>query len=148
MPFPIATGTTAREFISNEISDYNFWFFFRSNKKSIMITIRNNVFLLQTWTGIVKENLYNISFIEACEKHIIVHLTNNEKLESPASLKVLTSALPEKTFYHCHRKFIVNMKEIKKYNQKASELILQCGNKIPISRDRKKDFHEKWIKII
>ncbi len=112
-----------------------------------MITIRDNVFLLQTWTGIVKEHLYNISVIEACEKHIIVHLTNNEKLESPATLKVFRSALPENLFFQCHRKYMVNMKEVKKFNQKASELIMQCGHRIPVSRNKKKNFTEKWIKI-
>lgn len=89
----------------------------------------------------IKENL--ISYVEGYGKHCIIHFVDKrENLECHETLASVESRLPLNHFYRCHKSFVVNLKYVASYNR--TDLILENGESILISRNQYKEFTEAY----
>lgn len=97
--------------------------------------------------GVHRIPLFQIKYIEAQGKHIEFKLQNNTSIKVIGSLYAYESKLNTKEgFYKCHRSYIVNIHQIKSYTQK--EIIMQSGDRIPLSRSCQKAFESIYFSVI
>ena len=63
---------------------------------------------------------------------------------SPKKLKEINLLLPEEHFFRIHNSFIINLNKIKEFLRSDGYVVLEDNHKIPVSRQRKSDFLEKF----
>jgi len=80
----------------------------------------------------VSISLREICFIESRGHTIHVH-TAEETITAYERLDSIMGVLPA-GFYRCHKSFIVNMRQIRRFEQ--SEILLKNGEHVPVSRAR------------
>ena len=91
--------------------------------------------------------LSDIEYIESQSKHIIFYTTDNKSVESVAPLYDYENRLLlEDGFFKCHRSYIVNIHHIASYSH--SEIFLQSGCRIPISRSHQKTFEDIYFRVV
>lgn len=91
--------------------------------------------------------LFNIEYIESQSKHIIFYTTDNKMVESIEPLYTYEDTLLlEDGFFKCHRSYIVNIHLIKSYSH--SEVVMQSGYRIPISRSHQKTFEDIYFRLV
>ena len=95
---------------------------------------QNRFFIEKNDSGVYKIYTKEIRYIETDKQNTLIH-TENEKIVSYKRMKTHDEALFELCFVRCHTGFIVNLLYFKKLEQ--SDLILNDGTRIPISRGRK-----------
>lgn len=100
----------------------------------------NSYYIETNKEGIFKIYLSSIKYIETLERHTVVHAVDNEIYSN----KTMASHLNEldKRFIRCHSSIIVNMQYIKKYSH--NEVEVDAGERLPISKSRRKEFLEKF----
>ena len=110
----------------------------RSSERSISIKSANTVHRVL---------LRSIVYIEAQNKHVQFTLTDGSRIVSTEPLYTIESRLAlTDGFYKCSRSYLVNMHHIESYS--AKELLLRSGDRIPISRNRHKEFEEVYFSAI
>ncbi len=60
-------------------------------------------------------------------------------------MKSLNLQLKDRGFFQIHRSYIINMSKIKKYN--GQEVVLEGGQRVPISKYRLDEFKEEYLKF-
>lgn len=91
--------------------------------------------------------LSRIEYVESQSKHIIFYTDENKTVVSTDPLYAYEKRLLlEDGFFKCHRSYIVNIHHISSYSH--SEIVLQSGCRIPISRSHQKDFEEIYFRVI
>ncbi len=103
-------------------------------ERALMITRKNE-------QSIIK--LDSILYCEIIDRKIYLHLKNNDIIEYYDKISLLESKLGS-DFFRSHRSYLVNIKHIAGYDQ--SEVILDSGEKIPLSRGRKNDLMNALLK--
>ena len=89
----------------------------------------------------VSLNVKDIFYLEANNKHCIVHLTN-EELDCNKTMARVSGVLPKNRFTKINRAYIVNFECIKKYNNDA--VFLKNGKQLHISRNYLKSFKQEY----
>ena len=78
-----------------------------------------------------------IEFIESQRNNVLIH-TMNQVYTTAGPLKKYEELLGEHGFSKCHNAYLVNLGMVEAV--KKEEVVLGSGDKLPISRARKKEF--------
>ncbi len=82
--------------------------------------------------------LNSVNYVEAFGDYVKVH-TENKMYTVLSTMKGFDQRLPSEQFLRVHKSYIVNLQKVEHY---TSKLITLGDQKIPISRNRKKDLDE------
>ena len=83
-----------------------------------------------------------VVFCEAVGKKTHVHLRDNV-IVCNSGISAVKNMLPEE-FVFCHRSYIVNMRYVRSIVK--TDIMLDSGEKIPLSRRLYKEVNEKFIR--
>lgn len=86
----------------------------------------------------------DILFVESEGNYSTLNLVNSKQIVLTKKLKELTQVLPDSHFFRIHNSYIVNLGKIKEFIKSDNYIILESNHKIPISRQRKSEFLEKF----
>lgn len=93
--------------------------------------------------GLLFVEMEDIVYMEAEGAYTNVYLANKESVFVSKRLNYFEDLLSNrKTFYRCHRSFMININFIKRLNRNEGHLELDNGTNIPISRDKKIDLEQ------
>ena len=82
---------------------------------------------------------YVVTYDSYCEYKV-----KDKMLRSEASLKELEKQLDQRMFFRIHRKYIVNMAQVKSYRNG----ILQMKDiELPVSRRKKREFEQAFMEF-
>mgnify|MGYP005989234057 CR=1 FL=1 len=84
-----------------------------------------------------------IIFVESDGNYSTIQ-TVNKKILVTKKLKEVHSQLPENIFFRIHNSYIVNLNKIKEFYKTDGYVILENDHKIPVSRQRKAAFLDKF----
>ena len=91
--------------------------------------------------------LSNIEHVESQSKHIIFYTSDNKTIESTDPLYTYENILLfEDGFFKCHRSYIINIHHVDSFS--PSEVIMQSGCRIPISRSHQKNFEDIYFRVV
>ncbi|MBE7647373.1 LytTR family DNA-binding domain-containing protein [Tenacibaculum finnmarkense genomovar ulcerans] len=85
-----------------------------------------------------------IVFVESDGNYCSIHTINNKKIVVTKKLKEINALLPEEHFFRIHNSFIINLNKLKQFIKSDGYVILEDNHKIPVSRQKKSDFLEKF----
>ncbi len=85
-----------------------------------------------------------IKFVEVFGRKISLH-TQDEIFTFNGRLEELEKTLP-KSFFRCHKSYILNLAEVRKYDKETA--ILQSGNKVPIARRKFAEFGKEFLAFL
>ncbi|CAL2089954.1 LytTR family DNA-binding domain-containing protein [Tenacibaculum sp. 190524A02b] len=85
-----------------------------------------------------------ILFVESDGNYCSIHTTNNKKIVITKKLKEVNTLLPEDHFFRIHNSYIINLNKIKEFLKSDGYVILENNHKIPVSRQKKSDFLDKF----
>ncbi len=86
----------------------------------------------------------DIYYIESLGRKLIIHLQDKE-IEIYGKISGLEEELG-KEFYLIHRSYVVNMSKILSYSK--NEVVLQNGDKLPLSKYRFEMFREEYTEYL
>lgn len=86
----------------------------------------------------VKER--EILYIKSEHIYANIYLANKEKITIRKSLQDVLETIKSRLFFQCHRSYIVNILHVNGWNK--SNIVLVNGEKIPVSRTKRKDLEE------
>jgi len=86
----------------------------------------------------IKVKLSDINWVEALGDYVRL-LTTDSNIIVLSSMKSFSEKLPEDQFLRIHKSYIINLQKVDKYNSTTVEL---CGQKLPLSRNRKLDLRQ------
>jgi DNA-binding LytR/AlgR family response regulator len=101
---------------------------------------QNRFFIETNDNGVYKIYTKSICYIETEERNTKIH-TETDSIVSYKRMKEHEQLLFEPHFVRCHTGFIVNLLYFNKLEQ--SDIILLSGERIPVSRNRKKEVIQK-----
>ncbi|CAL2075025.1 LytTR family transcriptional regulator [Tenacibaculum dicentrarchi] len=123
--------SNSSEKIEQILSNFNKKF----NKRKITINTDGKlIFLKQS----------EIVFVESDGNYCTIHAINNRKIVVTKKLKEINSLLPEEHFFRIHNSFIINLNKLKQFIKSDGYVILEDNHRIPVSRQKKSDFLEKF----
>ncbi len=103
--------------------------------------------LLKTSYGFQKVYYNNIEFIEALNKKVIFHLSNNRSLEIIETLKNIESRLiGDKHFFKIHRSYIAYIPNVDHFDNNS--VYTKSGAAIPIARGLGKSFQDSYFSVM
>lgn len=105
------------------------------NKRKITINTDGKLIFLEQ-----KE----ILFVESDGNYCSIHTTSNKIILVTKKLKEINLLLPEEHFFRIHNSFIINLNKTKEFLKSDGYVVLENNHKIPVSRQRKSDFLEKF----
>ncbi|MCO7184300.1 LytTR family DNA-binding domain-containing protein [Tenacibaculum sp. SSH1-16] len=86
-----------------------------------------------------------ILFVESDGNYSTIYTTGtNKKIVVTKKLKEINQLLPEDHFFRIHNSYIINLNKIKEFLKSDGYVVLENNHKIPVSRQRKSDFLEKF----
>ena len=88
--------------------------------------------------------LREICYIES-DNHIVQVHTEAEKVTAYERLETILSSLPA-GFYHCHKSYIVNMNQIRRFQ--SGEILLKNGMRVPVSRSKYHETKDAYFSFI
>ena len=99
----------------------------------------NTTILVKGLRAMHRIDLQNIEYIEAQNKRVLLYLCDNRTLEATEPLYTYEQKLfNEKSFFKCHRSYIINIQQIESYSTK--EIKMRSGCRIPLSRNLQREF--------
>lgn len=102
----------------------------------------SNVIALKTQKGNKPLNINEILYLEASNKHTLIHLIDGRCIETNHLLKQHEEALPSLLFCRCHNSYIVNNVHVECIN--GNYVYLTTQNIIPLSRKWKQAFMDNY----
>lgn len=106
------------------------------------ITQTPTVIALKTQKGNKPLNINEILYLEASNKHTLIHLIDGQCIETNHLLKQHEEKLPRPLFCRCHNSYIVNNVHVECIN--GSYVYLTIPAIIPLSRKWKKAFMNNY----
>jgi DNA-binding LytR/AlgR family response regulator len=103
--------------------------------------------VINTIASIEIVNCTEIIFCRIEQNHVAIKLIDDRILVTTSSLRDLEEKFKGESLYRCHAKSIINLKYIKRYFPKASEVGMKDGSILKIAKDRKSTFN-KLLKSI
>lgn len=85
-----------------------------------------------------------ILYCEGDGNYTSIYLIDGEKLFITQTLKKLSEKLNDIEFFRVHNSFIINLSKVKEYLKTDSYIIMEDGKHIPVSRNRKAEFLNKF----
>ncbi|CAA0145368.1 LytR/AlgR family response regulator transcription factor [Tenacibaculum maritimum] len=85
-----------------------------------------------------------IIFVESDGNYCSIYTTNGKKIVVTKKLKEINSLLPEEHFFRIHNSYVINLNKIKEFLRTDGYVVLENNHKIPVSRQRKSEFLEKF----
>ena len=125
----------SRALDSNKIEKVLLRFNEKLNTKKIAINTDGKLIFLET-----KEILYIVSD----GNYSTFHTTNNKKIVVTKKLKEINTILPNEIFFRVHNSYIINLTKVKEFFKTDGYVILEDNHKIPVSRQKKSEFLEKF----
>ncbi|MDE7361245.1 MAG: LytTR family DNA-binding domain-containing protein [Oscillospiraceae bacterium] len=104
--------------------------------------VPENEIMLECEEGTLHVSPDTIIYCEAMGKKTVVRLSDGKTLDCAAGISTLAELLPD-CFAACHRSYIVNLRFVRSIGK--TELTLDGGGIIPISRRLYKEINEKFI---
>lgn len=89
----------------------------------------------------------DIMYVEAAEKHCILHM-KDEDVEASKQLKDFDKELSKKLFFRVSKSFIVNFKHIKCHAQNYSTVLMKNGFEIPVGKKYIEAFTKAYDKFV
>ncbi|MEX6626671.1 LytTR family DNA-binding domain-containing protein [Tenacibaculum pacificus] len=105
------------------------------NKRKITINTDGKLIFLQE---------SEIVFVESDGNYCTIHTVNNKKIVVTKKLKEINLLLPDDHFFRIHNSFIINLNKLKEFIKSDGYVILEDNHRIPVSRQRKSEFLEKF----
>lgn len=125
----------SRALDSNKIEKVLLRFNEKLNTKKIAINTDGKLIFLES-----KEILYIVSD----GNYSTFHTTNNKKIVVTKKLKEINTLLPNEIFFRVHNSYIINLTKVKEFFKTDGYVILDDNHKIPVSRQKKSEFLEKF----
>jgi two-component system LytT family response regulator len=125
----------SRALDSNKIEKVLLRFNEKLNTKKIAINTDGKLIFLES-----KEILYIVSD----GNYSTFHTTNNKKIVVTKKLKEINTILPNEIFFRVHNSYIINLTKVKEFFKTDSYVIIENNHKIPVSRQKKSAFLEKF----
>lgn len=85
-----------------------------------------------------------ILFIESDGNYSTIYTSNGKKIVITKKLKEVNAQLPDDHFFRIHNSYIINLNKIKEFFKSDGYVILEKNHKIPVSRQKKADFLDKF----
>ncbi len=82
--------------------------------------------------------------VESDGNYSSIHTTDNKKIVVTKKLKEVNHLLPDNQFFRIHNSYIINLNKVKEYYKTDGYVILEMNHKIPVSRQRKSEFLDKF----
>lgn len=89
--------------------------------------------------------LRDVEYIEIFGHYATIH-TPEKSYRLRSTLKELTAKLPQGYFISTHKSYIVNLEHIR--SATATEALLNCGARLPISRTRQQAFNQAFYRFL
>ena len=125
----------SRALDSNKIEKVLLRFNEKLNTKKIAINTDGKLIFLES-----NEILYIVSD----GNYSTFHTTNNKKIVVTKKLKEINTLLPNEIFFRVHNSYIINLTKVKEFFKTDSYVIIENNHKIPVSRQKKSAFLEKF----
>ena len=125
----------SRALDSNKIEKVLLRFNEKLNTKKIAINTDGKLIFLES-----NEILYIVSD----GNYSTFHTTNNKKIVVTKKLKEINTILPNEIFFRVHNSYIINLTKVKEFFKTDGYVILEDNHKIPVSRQKKSEFLEKF----
>ena len=100
---------------------------------------RNDKLCLSTMNGYLIISKQDISVLRADNSYCCISYAGKSILCS-VTLKEISSRVHLSNFVKVHRSYIINMYQVTSINAACTQLTMEDGQKIPISRSQKKEF--------
>ena len=94
------------------------------------------------WFGNKDVYIKDIVYIETCNRNLKIHL-KKQSLVICETIREMKKVLEKKGFVSPHQSFLVNLDYVDFVRDNS--VVLKNGEKIPLSRKRKKEIKEKYI---
>lgn len=107
-------------------------------------TRRNDLITINDKSGAVTIYSSWIIFIEVYRHYVIV-VTTKDKINVSTPLAEIEKLLISKGFFRTHKSYLVNMRHIKSIEN--SSLVMSDGSAVLLSKHRKKEFMESFIRF-
>jgi len=85
-----------------------------------------------------------IIFIVSDGNYSTIYTTENRKIVVSKKLKEINALLPKNLFFRVHNSYVINLKKVKEFLKTEGYLILENNQKIPVSRQKKTEFLDKF----
>lgn len=112
-------------------------------KEVIKEYLEKNISIYDEKISKVRIRMQNILYVEFIDKRSWLILTTGKKLSTPYPLHYWADQLCKYSFAKCYKSIIVNCNYVDDIDK--NDLILTTSEKIPVSRNYKKSFEQKWI---
>lgn len=89
-----------------------------------------------------------IAYCESVGRDILFYCTDGQTYSWRGTMAQLLDKLPPGRFVQCHRSFVVNLACVRRVSEKASELFLTSGARVPIGRAYKDAFRLARIRYM
>jgi two-component system LytT family response regulator len=85
-----------------------------------------------------------VLFVASDGNYSTIHTVNEKKIVVTKKLKEIDALLPSDLFFRTHNSYIINLNKIKEFLKTDGYVILENNHKIPVSRQRKSSFLNKF----
>lgn len=85
----------------------------------------------------------DILYVEAMDKHTLLHMINEKTIRTPYTLKEWIDKLSMSDFAQSHKSFYINLNHVSSITR--MDVILFTDELVPLSRNYKKAFEERYI---
>lgn len=82
--------------------------------------------------------------VESDGNYSSIHTIEDKKIVVTKKLKEVNSLLPENQFFRIHNSYIINLDKVKEYYKTDGYVVLEMNHKIPVSRQKKSEFLDKF----
>lgn len=103
----------------------------------------NTVFLIKRYLNI--RYIIRICYIEFLNRHTIIHFVNNIEKKTTYPLKYWIEELSNKGFGQPYKSFLVNLDYVSGFSSDGKDIIMNNGEKIPLSKNFKKSFTNQYF---
>ena len=105
--------------------------------------VENQKLVLSTQNGTLRLSLKQITHIEGERNYSYIYLSNGSRELSSKNLAYFEDILLDKSFFRCHRSYLVNKLHIE--TLKTDKFVLKNGSEIPISRRKRTDANDWYF---
>ncbi len=103
---------------------------------------------LSTIEGLMFIKMKDIMYLEATSSYTNIFMNNGTKYLASKTLATFEDVMDETSFFRPHKSYIINLKNVKQYIRgEGGEIIMENGTSISLSRNKKQQFLEMFMKV-